>query len=153
MLHSPAATSNELHHEGHEEHEEVFICGGRFRKMKHSHCSNDNLLQGPGHEQDFMERLQELCSAHGILMTDQQARLCYRHSHLMLQWNCRINLTRITCPDELLVKHLLDSTRLMSTRKSTNACANSVCSWISAAAWLVWSQKACWRCCLRALLL
>lgn len=108
MLHSSAATRNELRHEGDEEHEEVFLCGERFRKMK-QHCSNDNLLQGPGHEQDFMERLQGLCSAHGILMTDQQARLCYRHSQLMLHWNRRINLTRITGPDELLVKHLLDS--------------------------------------------
>jgi 16S rRNA (guanine527-N7)-methyltransferase len=77
--------------------------------MKLSHCSNDNLPQEPGHEQNFMERLQGLCAAHGILMTDQQTRLCYRHSQLMLHWNRRINLTRITSPEELLVKHLLDS--------------------------------------------
>jgi 16S rRNA (guanine527-N7)-methyltransferase len=71
--------------------------------------STGNPAEGPGLEQDFPERLLQLCSAHGICMTDQQARLCYRHCQLMLRWNRRINLTRITSSEELLVKHLLDS--------------------------------------------
>lgn len=39
----------------------------------------------------------------------RQAEDYLRYTQLLLQWNQRINLTRITAPRELLAKHLLDS--------------------------------------------
>jgi 16S rRNA (guanine527-N7)-methyltransferase len=44
-----------------------------------------------------------------IELTEAQARLLSRHVHIMLDWNTRLNLTRITEPEEVVVKHLLDS--------------------------------------------
>jgi 16S rRNA (guanine527-N7)-methyltransferase len=89
----------------------MFQCpaAGSQGKMKVSGRSKGNPAEGPGLQQDFPERLLQLCSTHGIFLTDRQARLCYRHCQLMLHWNRRINLTRITSSEELLVKHLLDS--------------------------------------------
>jgi len=45
----------------------------------------------------------------GIELTGQQARLLRRHIEIMLEWNTRLNLTRITESGEIAVKHLLDS--------------------------------------------
>lgn len=45
----------------------------------------------------------------GILISERQGSLLYDHVQLMLQWNRRLNLTRITDPDQILVKHVLDS--------------------------------------------
>ncbi|NLI80222.1 MAG: 16S rRNA (guanine(527)-N(7))-methyltransferase RsmG [Deltaproteobacteria bacterium] len=44
-----------------------------------------------------------------IPLSKEQACLINDHVCLMLQWNQRLNLTRITQPDEVLVKHVLDS--------------------------------------------
>jgi len=45
----------------------------------------------------------------GIALTDIQAHLLTQHIQFMLQWNTRLNLTRITGREEIAVKHLLDS--------------------------------------------
>ncbi|HQN19693.1 MAG TPA: 16S rRNA (guanine(527)-N(7))-methyltransferase RsmG [Syntrophobacteraceae bacterium] len=50
--------------------------------------------------------LTEIC---GIRFTEEQALMCYEHVSLMLEWNLRCNLTRITAPEEIIEKHLLDS--------------------------------------------
>jgi 16S rRNA (guanine527-N7)-methyltransferase len=60
-------------------------------------------------EVEFIEDLLALCRAEGIDLNTDQARLCQRHIRLMLRWNRRSNLTRITQPEAILVKHLLDS--------------------------------------------
>ena len=45
----------------------------------------------------------------GISLTERQADLFSLHIQLLLQWNTRLNLTRITGREEIIVKHLLDS--------------------------------------------
>jgi 16S rRNA (guanine527-N7)-methyltransferase len=45
----------------------------------------------------------------GISLTQQQAQLFGLHIQLLLQWNTRFNLTRITALEAVIVKHLLDS--------------------------------------------
>ena len=62
-----------------------------------------------GLKDDFTELILKYTEAAGISLSDEQAELCRRHIQLMLEWNCRLNLTRITDPDEIAVKHLLDS--------------------------------------------
>ena len=60
-------------------------------------------------EAESIDDLLALCRAEGIELSADQARLCQRHIRLMLLWNRRSNLTRITQPEAILVKHLLDS--------------------------------------------
>ena len=44
-----------------------------------------------------------------IPLPENQACLLSRHVRIMLEWNSRFNLTRITESEEVIVKHLLDS--------------------------------------------
>lgn len=45
----------------------------------------------------------------GIALVEKQAQLLSRHIRIMLEWNPRLNLTRITDREEIIIKHLLDS--------------------------------------------
>jgi 16S rRNA (guanine527-N7)-methyltransferase len=65
--------------------------------------------QGFPGEQHFIRDLLALSQRYDIELGDRQAMLCTRHVQAMLQWNLRTNLTRITQPEEILSKHLLDA--------------------------------------------
>ncbi len=60
-------------------------------------------------QNDFTALISEYALAAGIALSDEQVRLCRIHIELMIEWNRRLNLTRITEPREIVVKHLLDS--------------------------------------------
>ncbi|MBR6607724.1 MAG: class I SAM-dependent methyltransferase, partial [Oscillospiraceae bacterium] len=51
----------------------------------------------------------EVFSAYDIALTEEQmAKLC-RYAALLVEWNEKMNLTAITDPEGVLVKHFLDS--------------------------------------------
>lgn len=58
---------------------------------------------------EFTDLILRFAGGAGVALTEQQAKLLGRHIEMMLQWNSRLNLTRITDPEEAVVKHLLDS--------------------------------------------
>lgn len=60
-------------------------------------------------ETAFQEELLRASEQFGIGLSIDRARLCCAHIALMLDWNRRLNLTRITDPREILEKHILDS--------------------------------------------
>ena len=60
-------------------------------------------------EAAFTERLLALAGELGVPLSPPQAQACYTHFRLMLEWNLRLNLTRITDANDVLVKHFLDS--------------------------------------------
>lgn len=60
-------------------------------------------------EKEFAAALIEVTEKAAIPLSDEQARLCAAHIRLMLEWNERSNLTRITSQEEILSKHVLDS--------------------------------------------
>jgi 16S rRNA (guanine527-N7)-methyltransferase len=55
------------------------------------------------------EQLETILEDHGITVSSEQARLFVEHVRLMLEWNVRSNLTRITDFAGILTSHLLDS--------------------------------------------
>jgi 16S rRNA (guanine527-N7)-methyltransferase len=59
--------------------------------------------------QDFPTLISNLAYSAGIALSSEQISLCSGHLQIMLEWNPRLNLTRITQPEEVVVKHLLDS--------------------------------------------
>ena len=59
--------------------------------------------------EDFLRTLLALMEEYGIPFSEEQAGICYEHISLMLDWNRRCNLTRITDSREIIEKHLLDS--------------------------------------------
>ncbi|MDY0039386.1 MAG: 16S rRNA (guanine(527)-N(7))-methyltransferase RsmG [Desulforhabdus sp.] len=63
---------------------------------------------------EFADRIFAFLNEQGISFSKYQAELCSEHILLMQEWNRRLNLTRITDVQEILVKHLSDS--LIPTR-------------------------------------
>ncbi len=59
-------------------------------------------------KEEFIEALKEL----GITLTEDQNHQLDQFYHLMLEWNKKINLTRITEEKEVYLKHFYDSLTL-----------------------------------------
>ena len=59
------------------------------------------------------EQLMEYAGREGIALTAEQAERMDRYAGLLLEWNEKMNLTAITQPEEVLVKHFLDSLLLL----------------------------------------
>ena len=53
-------------------------------------------------DNDFADLILKFTGKAGITLTDEQAHLLSRHIQLMLQWNTRLNLTRITGREEIV---------------------------------------------------
>lgn len=53
--------------------------------------------------------LQEESKKHGIILTEEMCRQFACYCELMLEYNRSVNLTRITSPEDVAVKHVLDS--------------------------------------------
>lgn len=62
-----------------------------------------------------MEKLvKKACENIGIKLTDTQARQFCKYYNLIIDWNEKINLTRITEPEEVAVKHFADSLTVLN---------------------------------------
>lgn len=59
------------------------------------------------------EKFKELMCSYGkmtdILFNDEQLNKFYNYMNLLLEWNEKINLTAITNPEEIVLKHFIDS--------------------------------------------
>jgi len=60
-------------------------------------------------DNEFADLILKFTDKAGIALADKQAHLLSLHIQLMRQWNTRLNLTRITGREEIIIKHLLDS--------------------------------------------
>lgn len=58
-------------------------------------------------------KLVEYAAVKGVFLSPEAANLFSQYYHLIVQWNKQVNLTRITEPNEALIKHFLDSLELM----------------------------------------
>jgi 16S rRNA (guanine527-N7)-methyltransferase len=59
--------------------------------------------------QTFLEGLHKL----GLELTEHQSKQFLHYQQELLDWNTRMNLTAITDPDEILIRHFLDSLSLL----------------------------------------
>lgn len=62
---------------------------------------------------DIKDYLIKNCSQLGIEITDIQALQFEKYYNLIIKWNSKINLTRITRPCEVAVKHFADSLTIL----------------------------------------
>ncbi|MGP0046302.1 MAG: 16S rRNA (guanine(527)-N(7))-methyltransferase RsmG, partial [Syntrophobacteraceae bacterium] len=60
-------------------------------------------------DKEFTDLILKFADNAGIALTERRAQLLSLHIQLMIEWNLRLNLTRITGREEIIVKHLLDS--------------------------------------------
>jgi 16S rRNA (guanine527-N7)-methyltransferase len=57
----------------------------------------------------FAAILNKAAKEYGISLTEEQAQGFKTYYQLLIEWNERINLTAITAPEEVAVKHMIDS--------------------------------------------
>lgn len=57
----------------------------------------------------FLEEMRKAAAAYGLSLSDEQLRQFDQYQRLLLAWNERMNLTAITEPREVAVKHMVDS--------------------------------------------
>lgn len=59
--------------------------------------------------EEFSKSLKEKAKILGIHISDVQADQFYNYMQLLLEWNQKMNLTAITEPEEVILKHFIDS--------------------------------------------
>ena len=57
----------------------------------------------------FKEELQRAAAEYGIMLSDKQMEQFNRYFELLIEWNEKINLTAITEPKDVAIKHMIDS--------------------------------------------
>jgi len=68
--------------------------------------------------QDLSDRIQEQAyNILGLRLSPRQTRQFCIYGDLLLDWNQRVNLTRITDPEEVIVKHFVDSLAIAKLAK------------------------------------
>lgn len=60
-------------------------------------------------KEDFYKEMQEKGSKMNIIFSVEQLDKFYRYMELLIEWNEKINLTAITEPREIILKHFIDS--------------------------------------------
>ena len=69
----------------------------------------------------YASKLIDLTSLHlGWELSGQQVQRLCDYGDLLLEWNQRLNLTRITEPEEIILKHFIDSMKLMNFIEGSN---------------------------------
>lgn len=57
----------------------------------------------------FSSALQQAANDFGLTLTEQQLAQFVRYYELLIEWNEKMNLTALTTPQEVAVKHMIDS--------------------------------------------
>lgn len=63
--------------------------------------------------EDIKNRLSQLCEQEGISLSEKQLGQFQRYMELLVEWNRKMNLTAITDPEGVTVKHFYDSLLLL----------------------------------------
>lgn len=60
-------------------------------------------------EKEFFDQIQEKGEVLNIFFSVEQKLKFYKYMQMLLEWNNKINLTAITIPEEIILKHFIDS--------------------------------------------
>ena len=60
-------------------------------------------------KEQFQKEMEKYLKVISITLTQKQIDQFYDYMHLLLEWNEKINLTAITKPEEIILKHFIDS--------------------------------------------
>lgn len=65
----------------------------------------------------FNKKMEELAKEVNIEFSVEQLEKFYRYKELLLEWNEKMNLTAITDPEEIILKHFIDSLTILKEIK------------------------------------
>ena len=60
-------------------------------------------------ENEFKEKMQEKSKILGFDFSVEQISKFYKYMNMLIEWNEKINLTAIIEPNEIILKHFIDS--------------------------------------------
>ena len=69
---------------------------------------------------EFCIEFKKYASLMNIVIEDEKIEKFYKYMELLLEWNEKINLTAITNPREIIIKHFIDSI-IISKKINKNA--------------------------------
>lgn len=69
---------------------------------------------------EFNNSLIEKTNCIGIEISQENAKQFYKYMKLLLEWNEKMNLTAITDPEEIILKHFVDSLTIMPYLSNAN---------------------------------
>lgn len=69
---------------------------------------------------EFNNSLIEKANSIGIEISQKQAEQFYKYMELLLEWNEKMNLTAITDPEEVILKHFIDSLTIVPYLKEAD---------------------------------
>ena len=69
---------------------------------------------------EFNNSLIEKANCIGIEISQEKAKQFYKYMKLLLEWNEKMNLTAITDPEEVILKHFVDSLTIMPYLSNAN---------------------------------
>ena len=62
---------------------------------------------------EFSKKMINLGNQINIVFKEEQIRKFYKYMNLLIEWNEKINLTAITEPNEIIIKHFIDSLTIL----------------------------------------
>jgi 16S rRNA (guanine527-N7)-methyltransferase len=71
---------------------------------------------------DFAANLHQAAATYGLNLTPEQLQAFTRYYELLLMWNEKMNLTAITDPAEVAVKHMVDSLSVYDNAMFPSSC-------------------------------
>ena len=69
---------------------------------------------------DFYKKMKIEAEKHQINLNNQQLEYFYKYMNLLIEWNEKINLTTITEPKEIIIKHFIDSLTVLKYINGAN---------------------------------
>ena len=60
-------------------------------------------------KEEFFEKMQEKSKVLGVRFLVEQTEQFFEYMNLLIEWNEKMNLTAITDPEEIILKHFIDS--------------------------------------------
>ena len=64
-------------------------------------------------KEEFFEAMQEKSTALGVRFLVEQTEQFFEYMNLLIEWNEKMNLTAITEPEEIILKHFIDSITIL----------------------------------------
>lgn len=64
-------------------------------------------------KEEFIEKMLEKSKVLGVRFLVEQAEQFFDYMNLLIEWNKKMNLTAITDPDEIILKHFIDSITIL----------------------------------------
>lgn len=71
-------------------------------------------------KEEFFEKMQEKSNDLGVRFFVEQLEQFFEYMKLLIEWNEKMNLTAITDPDEIILKHFIDSITILKEIKDNS---------------------------------